>query len=158
VFGRAGRAAGAAAAAPGFCATGPAGRCPVGRCAAGAVGVRAGVAGGGGGGVGARVAGGGGGGGGVVGAGVGVGGGAPGRFNCTALPSTLGRVPVCVAGIPPTAKFTVAPTAVQPLIACTSTMYDPPPTVPNPHATPPIVAVTVAPVVTGAPAADVTDP
>src|SRR5579883_248439 len=167
VFGRYGRAAGAGAAAPGrcatgtpagFCAAGALGRCAEGTCAAGVDGrgvavavtvVGRGVVGAGGGGGGGTVA--------VVGAGVGVG-AATVRLSWTAVPSTLGSVPVCVAGTPPTAKLTVAPGVVQPEIACTSTMYWLLVTVPKPHATPPIVAVTVVPVGTTLPLAPVTVP
>jgi len=80
------------------------------------------------------------------------------RFKLTAVPSTLGRLPVCVAGSAPTEKLTVAPGAVQPEIACTSTTYELPETVPNPHATPPTVAVTVVPVGTTEPFDPVTVP
>jgi hypothetical protein len=158
VFGRAGATAGrctatgrCAAGATGFCAAGATGFCPTAPCRTGdAAGVAVRVGGGGGGaGVAVRVGDGGGGGGGAVGAGVGA---DTVRFRFTALPGMFGSVPVWLAGIPPTEKLTVAPE-----IACTSTMYVLPLTVPKPQAVPPIVAVTVAPVGTGAPL-DVTVP
>src|SRR5579859_380483 len=147
----AGRAAAAgfcaAGAAAGFCAAGALGRCPCAAVALGrAVAVRAGVAlgrggGGGGGAVVGRVVGGGGG---VLGAGVAVG-ALTVRLRLTAVPGTEGNVPAGLAGMPPTVKLTLAPAVVQPWIACTSTVYCPALTVPEPHKTPPMLAVTTVP-------------
>src|SRR5579883_3338675 len=128
VRGSAGAVAGRGAAA-GFCAAGALGRWPVGTWTAG-VAVRGAV-------VGAGVA--------VRAVGVGVAAAPTVRLSWTAVPSTFGSVPVCVAGAPPTVKLTVLPGVVQPAMAWMSTMYWLPDTLPKPHATPPIVAVTVAP-------------
>ncbi|HEY7295243.1 MAG TPA: hypothetical protein VH916_09380, partial [Dehalococcoidia bacterium] len=80
----------------------------------------------------------------TVGAGVGVG-ALTVRFRLTAVPGIAGSVPPGLAGIPPTVKLTLAPGVVQPWIACTSTVYWLPFTVPEPHSTPPIEAVTTEP-------------